>query len=134
MSEELDPVLQFEVLAARLKNDHGASVDLLDLLAKMLESSYSIGTKVTRGGWFMSKERPVEELSVRFDEWQFQITRAKHGSVSASSKKLVRGVALKTNEISLEQCIDEIIKEMIKLSEKNSQTRASLDKFMSGLQ
>ncbi|MBX9693203.1 MAG: hypothetical protein K2Z81_12515 [Cyanobacteria bacterium] len=134
MSDELNPAIQFEVLAARLKDDHGASVDLLDLLARMLESSYSSGTKVTRGGWFMSKERPVEELSVRFDEWQFQITRSKHGSVNASSKKLVRGVALKTNEMSLEQCVDEIIQEMKKLSEKNSQTRSALDKFISGLQ
>ncbi len=133
MSDELNPAIQFEVLAARLKEDHGASVDLLEMLARMLESSYSGGTKVTRGGWFMSKERPVEELSVRFDEWQFQIIRAKHGTVNASSKKLVRGVALKTNEISLEQCIDEIIKEIVKLSEKNSQTRAALDKFITGL-
>ncbi|MBX9670143.1 MAG: hypothetical protein K2X93_21260 [Candidatus Obscuribacterales bacterium] len=133
MSEEITPAIQFEVLAARLKDDHGASVDLLELLAKMLDSSYSSGTKITRGGWIMSKERPIEELSVRFDEWQFQITRAKHGTVNASSKKLVRGVALKTNEISLEQCIEEILKEVVKLSEKNSQTRAALDKFITGL-
>jgi hypothetical protein len=132
MQEELDPALQFEVLAAKLKGDHGASGDMLEYLAKMLESSYEGGTKVTRGGWFMSKSRPVEELTVRFDEWQFQISRAKHGSLSARSMKLVRGVALKTNEIGMDECIEEIIKEVMKLAQKNAQTRDALNKFVSG--
>ena len=130
--DELDPALQFEVLAAKLKIDHGASGDLLEMLAKMLESSYAGGTKVSRGGWMLSKNKPVNELTVRFDDWQFQISREKHGTVNARSMKLVRGVALKTNEISMEQCIDEIIKEIVKLAEKNSQTRNALNKFVSG--
>jgi hypothetical protein len=133
MSEdEIGPAMQFEVLAAKLKADHGASGDLLEFLAKMLESSYSGGTKITRGGWFMSQKRPVQDLTVRFDEWQFQISREKHGTVNARSMKLVRGVGLKTNDITMEQCIDEIMKELVKLSNKNSQTRDALDKFVSG--
>jgi hypothetical protein len=47
------------VLAARQKEDHGASVDLQEMLAKMLESSYSSDTKKTRGGWLISKDRPI---------------------------------------------------------------------------
>lgn len=132
MQEELDPALQFEVLAAKLKGDHGASGDMLEYLAKMLESSYEGGTKITRAGWFMSKSRPVEELTVQFDEWQFQITRSKHGSITARSKKLVRGVALKTNEIGMDECIEEILKEVTKLAQKNAQTKDALNKFISG--
>jgi len=130
--DEIGPAMQFEVLAAKLKTDHGASGDLLELVAKMLESSYAGGTKIERGGWFMSKQRPVENLTVRFDEWQFQITREKHGTVNARAAKLVRGVALKTNDVSMEQCIEDILKELLKLSEKNGQTRAALDKFVGG--
>lgn len=123
--------MQFEVLAAKLRADHGASGDLLELVAKMLETSYAGGTKVQRGGWFLSGKRPVTDLNVRFDDWQFQISKEKHGSINARSMKLVRGVSLKTNEISMEQCIDEILKELVKLSEKNASTRNALDKFVS---
>ncbi len=132
MEQDLDPALQFEVLAAKLRGDHGASEDLLDLLAKMLEGSYPSGTKVARGGWFMSKQRPVEELSVRFDEWQFVIAREKHGTISARSMKLVKGVSLKTNDISMDECIEQIIKEIMKLAERNAQTREALNRFVSG--
>lgn len=123
--------MQFEVLAAKLRADHGASGDLLELVAKMLETSYAGGTKVQRGGWFLSGKRPVTDLYVRFDDWQFQISKEKHGSINARSMKLVRGVSLKTNEISMEQCIDEILKELVKFSEKNASTRNALDKFVS---
>lgn len=132
MNDELDPALHFEVLAAKLKGDHGASGDLLEYLAKMLESSYAGGTKVTRGGFFMSKSRPVQELNVKFDEWQFEIKREKHGTLNARSMKLVRGVALKTNEIGMDECIDSIVKEIVKLAEKNAQTRDALNRFVSG--
>ena len=124
--------MQFEVLAANLKADHGASGDLLEHLAKMLEASYAGGTKISRAGWFMSSKRPVEDLVVRFDDFQFQITRHKHGSVTARTSKLVRGVALKNTDISMEQCIDDILKELVKLGEKNAATRSALDKFVSG--
>ena len=130
--DEDQSAMQFEVLAANLKADHGASEDLLEHLAKMLESSYPGGTKISRAGWFMSSKRPVEDLVVRFDDYQFQITRQKHGSVSARSSKLVRGVALKNSDISMDQCIEDILKELVKLGAKNSATREALDKFVRG--
>jgi len=123
--------LQFEVLAAALRADHGATGDLLEHMARMLEGSYPGGTTVSRSGWMMSKTRPVQELNVRFDEWQFQVVRQKHGSFSARAMKLVRGVALKTTELPMDECIDEILKELVKLSEKNAQTRNALNRFVS---
>jgi hypothetical protein len=127
---QLDAAMQFEVLAAKLKADHGASGDLLEYLAKMLESSYAGGTKVSRSGLF--GKRPVSELTVRFDDWEFIIVREKHGTVNARAKKLVKGVGLKTNDISMEQCIDDVLKELVKTADKNAQTRNALDKFVSG--
>jgi hypothetical protein len=124
--------MQFEVLAANLKADQGASGDLLEHLAKMLEASYPGGTKISRAGWLLSSKRPVEDLTVRFDDFQFQITRNKHGSITARSSKLVRGVALKNSDISIEQCIEDILKELVKLGQKHSATRSALDKFVSG--
>lgn len=132
MDEEFDNALKLEVLMAALREDHGASKDLLNQLAKMLSGAYPSGTTITRGGWFMSSDRPVNDLMVRFDEWQFQIVREKHGSFTAREMKLVRGVSLKTSEISVDECINKILAEMMRLSEKNSQTKDALKKFVVG--
>ena len=80
----------------------------------------------------MSKERPIEELNVKFDDFQYQIVRQKHGSMVARSMKLVRGVVLKTNEVSVEKCIEDILASLKELSEKNAQTRRALNKFVLG--
>ncbi|HEY9785907.1 MAG TPA: hypothetical protein V6D17_10930 [Candidatus Obscuribacterales bacterium] len=130
--DEEDSALKLEVLTAALRADHGESKDLLEHLAKMLGGAYASGTTITRGGWFMSSNRPVQELTVRFDEWQFQIVREKHGTFTAREMKLVRGVALKTAEISMDECIERILREMMKLAEKNMQTRDALKKFVVG--
>lgn len=132
MDEDLNDAMKLEVLTAALRADHGASKDLLEQLARMLSGAYPSGTTIKRGGWFMSSERPVQDLSVRFDEWQFQITREKHGSFTCREMKLVRGVALKTDQISMDDCIKKILGEMIKLSEKNGQTHEALKRFVVG--
>ncbi len=130
--DEFDQALQLDVLAASLQSDTAQAKDMLEQLAKMLQAAVPEAVTIERGGWFMSKDRPLQELNVRFDDFQFQIVRQKHGSLSASSKKLVRGVVLKTNEISIEQCIEDILANLKTMSEKNAQTRRALNKFVLG--
>lgn len=132
MEEDLDQALQVDVLAATLRSEHKQSADLLEFLAKMLESALPDSVTITRDGWFMSKSRPVKDLTVKFDEYQYQLVRERHGSFSARSMKLVRGVVLKTTEIPVDQCIDEIVGELVKLTEKNAAARRALNRFVLG--
>jgi hypothetical protein len=105
---------------------------MLEQLAKMLQVAVPEAVTITRGGWFMSKERPIEELVVKFDDYQYKIARQKHGSMSAYSMKLVRGVVLKTNDVSVEKCIEDILASLKEMSEKNAHTRRALNKFVLG--
>jgi hypothetical protein len=130
--DDFDQALQLDVLAASLRSDTAQSKDMLEQLAKMLQAAVPDGVTITRGGWFMSKERPIEELNVKFDDYQYQIVRQKHGSMVARSMKLVRGVVLKTNEVSVEKCIEDILASLKEMSEKNAQTRRALNKFVIG--
>ena len=132
MDDELDQALQVEVMMASLQLDQGETKNSLEYLANMLEKALPANTAVRRGGWFLSGSKPVEELTVRFDDFHYQIVSQKNGSFIASQMKIVRGVVLKTTEISMEQCIDEIVKQLTELSEKNSRARAALNRFVTG--
>lgn len=132
MEDELDQALQVDVLAASLRMNQSEMKDRLEYLAAMLEQSLPANTTVRRGGWFLSAVKPVEELTVRFDDYHYRILRQRHGSLTAQQMKLVRGVVLKTTDIPIDQCMDEIVRELANLSENNSQARVALNRFVTG--
>ena len=132
MDDNLEQALAVDVLAAALRMDHQESGDLLEFLAKKLEQSLPQNTTVTRGGWLLSKEHPVQEITVRFDDYQYQITRERHGLFRAKVMKLVRGVVLKTTEIPTDQWTEEVAQQLAQLAQSNAQTRNALNKFVIG--
>ncbi len=130
--DDFDQALKLDVLAASLRADTLQSTDLLEQLARMLQAAVPESVGISRSGWFLSKDRPIEELTVKFDEYQYQIVKQKHGTVTARSMKVVRGVVLKTTEIPVEKCIEEILAELERMAAKNAQTRRALNKFVLG--
>lgn len=131
MNGDGDDGLQFETLAASLRSAHKQAGDLLEYLAKMLEASFPEGTKITRDGWFMSEKRPVKELKVSMGDAEYQITRnARASSFAARRAKIVRGVVLKTEEIPLDDCIDEIVEHLTLLAQKNESARKALERLV----
>jgi hypothetical protein len=132
MDEDLDPTLQVDVLAAALRLDQQEAGDLLEFLAKKLEQSLPQATTVTRGGGLFAKEHPVKEIVVRFDDYHYQINREKHGFPKAKVLKVVRGVVLKTTDISVDQWTEEIAQQLAQLAQRSAQTRQALNKFVLG--
>ena len=131
MTDELDLSLQVDVLAAALQMDHQESGDLLEFLAKKLELTLPQQTTVVRAGGLFAKSHPVKEITVRFNDYHYQIAR-QQGSLSAKVMKLVRGVVLKTTEVSVEQWTEEISQQLVQLAQHSAQTRSALNKFVLG--
>lgn len=132
MDDDLDRALEVDILASTLKAQEREGGDLMELLARMLQSALPGRTRVSRRGWLLSARKPIEELSVVFDECGYVIACDKLGGFSARRQKIVRAVALKSDEIAIDDCIDEIVAELSKLAEKNSQARQALNRFISG--
>jgi ATP-dependent Clp protease ATP-binding subunit ClpA len=130
MDDNLEQALEVDVLAAVLRMEHQESGELLEFLAKKLEQSLPQNTTVTRGGWFLSKEHPVQQITVSFDDYQYQIIRERHGAFTAKVMKLVRGVVLKTTEIPIDQWTDEVAQQLAHLAQRSAQTRSALNKFV----
>lgn len=131
MHDDLDESLRFETLAAALNIGKSQQKDLVETLAKMMTLSLPDNVSITRGGWILSKDKPIEELTIRFDDYHYRIIKEGSG-YSARTLKMVRGVALKTTELSLDDCFNEILKELTSLAEQNGKARDALQKFVSG--
>lgn len=133
MEDDLDQPLMFETLAASLEIDRRESKTLVESLATMLQGALPDNVTVTRGGWLLSKEKPIEDLLVRFDDTHYQITKDKRlGSFTARSMKVVRGIALKSTEMELSECISQIVKALTQVAEKNTRMKDALRKFVEG--
>jgi len=133
LNEDLDQPLLFETLAASLEMDRREQKSLIEALATMLSGALPDHVTVSRGGWMLSKEKPVEQMMVRFDDMHYQISKDKSGSAySAKSMKIVRGITLKTADLELGECIEQIVREVTAQAEKNSRMRDALQKFIRG--
>ncbi len=133
MEDELDQPLMFETLAASLEMDRREAKSLVESLATMLQGALPDNVTVSRGGWIFSKEKPIEDLLVRFDETHYQISKDKGmASYSAKSMKIVRGIALKSTEMELSECINQIVKELTRVAEKNTRMKDALRRFVEG--
>lgn len=131
MNDE-DPAMQVDILAAALRSDKKESLSTVEFLAKKFETILPEQTTVVRGGWLLSSDKPVKELKIIFDDFQYQLTVEKHGAVNAREMKLVRGVVLKTREISLDEWINSVARSLSEFAQKNSQTRDALTTFLIG--
>lgn len=130
---DMDDPLMFQTLAASLQINQKESKTMVESLATMLQTAMPDRVDITRGGWFLSKEKPIEEMLVKFDEIHYQITKSKSSSnYEARALKIVRGIALKSSEIELEDCIKSIVQEVSAMSKKNSNMQDAIRKFISG--
>ncbi|MGB8702679.1 MAG: hypothetical protein WCD18_24965 [Thermosynechococcaceae cyanobacterium] len=132
MTAEFETSLEVDVLAAALRMDQQETGDLLEFLAQKLELSLPQNTTIVRRGSFLSKVRPVQEITVRFKDYHYQIVREGNGPPHAKAMKLVRGVVLKTTEMPVDQWTEEVAQELAQLARQSTQTRIAISKFVLG--
>jgi hypothetical protein len=130
MSDEISEPMRTELFAASLRADMTDLKTFLDALAVKLEGSLPDYTRVTRQGSFFSRERSVKEIAVSLGEYQYRIGREKQGSLIAIRAHVVRGIVLKTEQIPVDQWIDELSEALAQLASRSAQSRAVLERFL----
>ena len=130
MSDEISEPMRTELFAASLRADKTDLKTFLDALAFKLEGSLIDYTRVTRQGSIFSRERPVKEVVVSLGEYQYRIGREKQGSLVAVRAHAVRGIVLKTEQISVDQWIDELSEALAQLASRSAQSRSALERFL----
>jgi hypothetical protein len=100
--EDLDPGTLAESIAAGLTRDYGGDREIfLSLLVEALQPALGDRLRVQRAGWFR-RDGPIRRLDLDLDAQRFALDVGKGGSLSATRQRVVRGIALKTEDLSVE--------------------------------
>lgn len=130
MPDELGEPLQVELLAASLRADTTDLKAFLEALAVKLEGALPQQTVVTRQSKLFSREHPVREIVVTLGEYQYRISREQQGPLITLRAKVVRGIVLKTDQLPMEQWIEELAEGLARQAAQSFQARAALERFL----
>ena len=124
--------MELMITAADLRQGQEEVIAMLERLARTFELTLPENTEVRRGGWFFSKEKPVEALRVDFGEQGYGLVREGRTHVRAAVQKRVRGVVLKTSELSLDDWMAQVAAELSRVAQHNARAREAFGKFTRG--
>jgi hypothetical protein len=120
---------QFDLLAASLRAD---AVDLkafVEALAVKLSESFPARVRVERKGGRLRGKTRVRRLLVRLGEAEYELS-SDEGQVNCSRKVLVRGIALRTDQLAIEQWIDALAGELVAEAGKTESDRLALERML----
>jgi hypothetical protein len=130
MNDELSEQIRTELFAASLRADNTDIKAFLEALAVKLEGSLPEHTKITRQGSLFSREHPVKEVKLLLGEYEYRIGRQRQGPLVAVRVKVVRGIVLKTEQIPVEQWIEELSEALARVAAQSARARAALERFL----
>lgn len=130
MPDELGDPLQVELLAASLRADTTDLRAFMEALAVKLEGALPDQTVVTRQNKLFSRDHPVREILVTLGEYQYRISREHQGPLITVRAKVVRGIVLKTDQIPMEQWVEELAVGLAGQAAHSAQARAALEHFL----
>ncbi len=127
-----DPMepMQVELFAASLRADSTDIKAFMEALAVKLQGSLPNQTTVARQSGLFAKEHPVREIAVTLGDYQYHITHEKQGPVITQRAKVVRGIVLKTDQIPLEQWINELASSLAEEASNSASAHAALERFL----
>jgi hypothetical protein len=130
MNDELSEPLKIELLAASLRADYTDTQAFLEALAVKLQGSLPDHTTVKRQGSLFSREHPVKEITVVLGGNRYRINWEGHGPPLAQRMTVVRGIVLKTEQISVDQWIEELARALAAFATQNANAYAALNRFL----
>ncbi len=129
MQIESQENLKFEATAIISKKYAANHRDFFETFTKLLEDAIPLETEVMRTGGMFSKKL-VQKVTVAFKEKRYAIEDVGHDCLHAERARVVQGIALKTESISIETWVNEIISFMTERSKTNISARKALTRIL----
>ncbi len=130
MQDEPSQAMQVELYAASLRADYSDAGAFLEALAVKFEGALPTHTKVTRHTGLFSREHPIKEIAVTLGEFQYRIGKERQGPLLAQRSHFVRGIVLSSEQIAVEQWIEEVAGALAQLAAHNQQAHMALSRFL----
>ena len=122
-------VSSFDLLAASLRADLGDIKAFVEALAVKLSGSFPDRVKVERKGGLLGGEKRVRRLAVQLGDREYELEHD-DGRVSCRRRSVVRGIALKNEELPLEEWIDDLSRQLAEEAGQTERGRASLQQLI----
>jgi hypothetical protein len=120
-----------DLLAASLRADASDTAAFLEALAARLQSALPGQVEVQRKGGLLGGGKRVRRIAVRLGDSHYEI-EGDHGSVVARRRSVVRGIALKSEELAVDAWIQALSGDLLTLAERSEQGRLALERLLTG--
>lgn len=121
---------QFDLLAASLRADAGDVRVFVEALAAKLSASFPERVRVERKGGHLGGKAHVRRVAVTLGDSEYELESANE-EVVCRRRNVVRGIALKTEELSLEEWIDRLAEGLVGAAGRTESERAALERMLS---
>jgi hypothetical protein len=130
MLNEPSRSMQVELFAASLRASYTDADAFLETLASKFSSALPSHTKVTRHAGLFSREHPVKEIAITLGDSQYRMRRERQGPLQVQRSHFVRGIILNTEDIPVEQWIEEVAAALARLAAESQLTNAALTRYL----
>jgi len=116
---------EFDLVAASLRAD-AADLDIfVEALATKLVASFPANVQVERPRRLLGGDRRVRRIVVTLGDDRYELARD-DGRVTCTRRALVRGVAIRSDELELGEWIDRLARSLVAAAESTADGRAAL--------
>lgn len=122
--------MEFELLAASLRADAGDALAFMEALAAKLGSALPHRVRVERGGGLFARAHPVRQIAVNLGDWEYLVSATPDGMLTAARTHAVRGIALKSEPVALDQWIEDLSAGLAGLARASLQDRMALQRLL----
>src|SRR3954468_24586437 len=119
-----------DLLAASLRADATDTAAFLEALAARLEGAFPGQVEVQRKGGLFGGKR-VRRVAVRLGDSHYEI-EGNGGPPVARRRNVVRGIALKTEELPVDAWIEALSPHLLALAQTSERGRAALERLLTG--
>jgi hypothetical protein len=119
--------LDFELLAASLRADTSDMQMWITMLGRKLEGALPQRVRLYRSGVFSSGA--VKSIEVELGAWRLAL-RLEHGYPLAERTHVVRGIALKTEQLTLDSWIASLSQGLFDLAATSAREHAAIESLL----
>jgi hypothetical protein len=119
-----------DLLAASLRADANDSAAFLEALAARLEGALPGQVEVQRAGRLFGGKH-VRRIDVRLGDSHYEL-EGDHGVLVGRRRSVVRGIALKSEELGVDAWIEALSADLLALAQSSERGRLALERLLTG--
>jgi hypothetical protein len=123
----VDEGTSFDLLAASLRADTRDLRAFVEALATKLEGAFPERVRVERGGRLSGRRVRTVAVDLGGDSYELE---QDDGRVACRRRTVVRGIALKTEELDLDAWIEALSRDLVDEAERSERGRTALERLL----